>query len=147
PRLAEALPEAGPTRYVWLSGSDLGIDPYTQTISDVYQDLFQEGSFTGKGIYDVDLFQQVLGHTFPENLVLSHDLLEGCYLRSGLLSDVPLYEKSPGSYLSDVKRRFRWIRGDWQISGWLFPKVSNGEGERVANPLSCLSKWKIFDNL
>jgi cyclic beta-1,2-glucan synthetase len=137
PRVAEALPTAGPTRYVQLCGSEFGIDPYTRTVSDVYQDVFHEGSFVGKGIYDVDLFQQVLGQRFPENQILSHDLLEGCYLRSGFLSDVPLYEKSPSSYLADAKRRIRWIRGDWQLSGWLLPSSS----------LSSLSKWKLFDNL
>lgn len=137
PRIAEALPKAGPTRYIWLCGSEFGIDPYTRTVSSVYQDLFHEGSFIGKGIYDVDLFKQVLEHRFPENLILSHDLLEGCYLRSGFLSDVPLYENSPGSYYMDVKRRKRWIRGDWQIIRWLWPTHS----------LSGLSKWKIFDNL
>lgn len=136
PRIAEALPNPGPTRYVWLCGSELGIDPYTQTVSNLYQDLFNEGSFIGKGIYDVALFQQVLGQHFPENRILSHDLLEGCYLHSGFLSDVPLYENSPGSYLADVKRRRRWIRGDWQIAAWLF-----------SPELSGLSKWKLFDNL
>ncbi len=104
---------------MWLCGSEFGIDPYTRTVSDVYQDVFHEGSFIGKGIYDVDLFQQVLGQRFPDNHILSHDLLEGCYLRSGFLSDVPLYEKSPSSYLADAKRRTRWIRGDWQIAGWI----------------------------
>ncbi len=130
PRVAEALPSAGPTRYVWLYGNEFGIDPYTRTVSDVYQDVFHEGSFIGKGIYDVDVFQQVLGNRFPDNHILSHDLLEGCYLRSGFLSDVPLYEKSPSSYLVDVKRRMRWIRGDWQIAGWLFPKVWNAKGRK-----------------
>jgi cyclic beta-1,2-glucan synthetase len=136
PRIAEALPSPGPTRYVWLCGADLGIDPYTRTVSNVYQDLFHEGSFTGKGIYDVDLFHQVLGKRFPENQILSHDLLEGCFLRSGFMSDVALYENSPGSYLNDAKRRRRWIRGDWQIARWL-----------LSPDLSGLSKWKIFDNL
>ena len=136
PRIAEALPSPGPTRYVWLCGTELGIDPYTRTVSNVYQDLFNEGSFTGKGIYDVALFHNVLGQRFPENQILSHDLLEGCYLRSGFLSDVPLYENSPGNYLTDVKRRHRWIRGDWQIASWGWRKGLNG-----------LSKWKIFDNL
>jgi cyclic beta-1,2-glucan synthetase len=147
PRMAEAMPNSGPTRYGWLSSSEIGIDPYTKTVSNVYQDLFNEGSFIGKGIYDVDLFQQVLDQRFPENLVLSHDLLEGCYLRSGFLSDVPLYESSPGNYLSDVKRRVRWIRGDWQIVTWLWPRVRSGDGKCIANPLSALSKMKIFDNL
>lgn len=147
PRLAEALPSSDSTRYLWLFGSEFGIDPYTRTTSDVYQDLFQEGSFVGKGIYDVDLFQKVLWERFPDNRILSHDLLEGCYLRSGLLSDVPLYERTPSSYLADTKRRSRWIRGDWQLIAWLFSWVSNAAGEKVINPLSLLSKLKLFDNL
>ncbi|HEX4044133.1 MAG TPA: glucoamylase family protein, partial [Gammaproteobacteria bacterium] len=147
PRVAEALSNAGSTRYVWLCDSELGIDPYTRMVSNVYQDLFDEGSFIGKGIYDVDLFQQILAQRFPENLILSHDLLEGCYLRSGFLNDVPLYENALGNYLTDVKRRSRWIRGDWQLLGWLLPQVLNRDGQRVVNPLSALSKWKLFDNL
>lgn len=147
PRVAEALPLPGPTRYVQLCGSEFGIDPYTRTVSDVYQDLFHEGSFIGKGIYDVDLFQQVFEGRFPDNRILSHDLLEGCYLRSGFLSDVPLYEKSPSSYLVDAKRRIRWIRGDWQLAGWLMPRVLNGSGNKIPNPLSFLSRLKLFDNL
>jgi cyclic beta-1,2-glucan synthetase len=137
PRIAEALPTSGQTRYVQLCGSEFGIDPYTRAVSDVYQDLFHEGSFMGKGIYDVDLFHLILGERFPDNRILSHDLLEGCYLRSGFLSDVALYEKSPGSYLADVKRRVRWIRGDWQLAAWLSPK----------EPLSLLSRFKLVDNL
>ncbi len=137
PRIGEALSSTGPTRYVWLSGNELGIDPYTRTISNIYQDFFNEGSFIGKGIYHVDLFQQILWQKFPDNLILSHDLLEGCYMRTGFLSDTPLYEHSPSDYLTDVKRRRRWIRGDWQIIGWLVP------GRLKSN----LSKWKIFDNL
>jgi cyclic beta-1,2-glucan synthetase len=147
PRVAEALPTGGPNRYVRLCGNEFGIDPYTRTVSDVYQDLFHEGSFIGKGIYDVDLFQQVLGQRFPENCILSHDLLEGCYLRSGFVSDIPLYEKSPTSYLADVQRRSRWIRGDWQLIRWLFPTIIEGNGHTVNNPLSALSKFKLFDNL
>ena len=147
PRVAEVLPLLGPTRYVRLWRGEFGIDPYTRTVSDVYQDIFHEGSFIGKGIYDVDLFQQVLENRFPENRILSHDLLEGCYLRSGFLSDVALYEKSPSSYLADVTRRVRWIRGDWQIMPWLFPRVLEDNGRRVANPLSLLSRFKLFDNL
>ena len=98
--------------------NEWGIDPYTRSVSDVYQDLFGEGSFIGKGIYDVDVFDKVLGSRFPGNRILSHDLLEGCYIRSGLLSDVPLYEEYPASYLDDVNRRRRWIRGDWQGAGF-----------------------------
>lgn len=147
PRVAEALPNTTITRYVWLYGNEFGIDPYTRTISDVYQDVFDEGSFIGKGIYDVDIFQHVLANRFPENRILSHDLLEGCYLRSGFLSDVALYEKSPSSYLADAKRRTRWIRGDWQLIRWLLPFISTGNGHYESNPLSCLSKFKIVDNL
>ena len=147
PRVAEALPISGPTRYARLCGAEFGIDPYTRSVSNVYQDVFHEGSFVGKGIYDVDLFQKVLGHSLPDNRILSHDLLEGCYLRSGFLGDVPLYEKSPSSYLSDAKRRARWIRGDWQLLGWLLPWVSLGDGKRVMNPLTVLSRLKLLDNL
>ena len=116
-------------------------------MSDVYQDIFDEGSFIGKGIYDVQLFEKILKNRFPDNRILSHDLLEGCYLHSGYLSDVPLYEKSPGSYLADVKRRIRWIRGDWQLTGWLRSTVLDSENHRVSNPLSLLSKMKLMDNL
>lgn len=147
PRVAEALSSNGLTRYAKLCGNEFGFDPYTRAVSDVYQDLFHEGSFIGKGIYDVDVFQKVLGGRFPENHILSHDLLEGCYLRSGFLSDVPLYEKSPANYITDMKRRIRWIRGDWQLVPWLFSKVLNGKGDLVHNPLSYLSKLKLFDNL
>lgn len=147
PRIAEALHTTGLSRYARLCGHEFGIDPYTRVVSDVYQDVFDEGSFIGKGIYDIDVFQEVLGRRFPDNQILSHDLLEGCYLRSGLLSDVPLYEKSPCSYLVDSKRRIRWIRGDWQIAGWLLPRVFNADRNIIANPLSILSKFKLFDNL
>ena len=85
---------------------------------------------------------------FPENRILSHDLLEGCYARSGLLSDVQLYEEYPSRYSADVSRRHRWIRGDWQIARWLLPRVPARRRQAgSANPLSRLSQWKIFDNL
>lgn len=147
PRIGEALPIQGANRYVKLFGSEFGIDPYTRTVSDVYQDLFNEGSFIGKGIYDVEYFQKVFNDRLPNNLILSHDLLEGCYLHSGFISDVPLYERSPSNYLADTKRRIRWIRGDWQLMSWLCPKIKNNNGKKVPNPLSFLSKFKIFDNL
>lgn len=115
--------------------------------SDIYQDLFGEGSFVGKGIYDVDIFMQATTNICPENLVLSHDLLEGCYARSGLLSEVLLYEQYPNYYLSDVARRSRWIRGDWQLLNWLKPRVRKADGTRVRNPLTALSYWKLLDNL
>ncbi|MBU1565687.1 MAG: cyclic beta 1-2 glucan synthetase [Proteobacteria bacterium] len=147
PRVAESLSGAPRSRYVGLCGSDPGIDPYTRAVSDVYQDLFGEGSFIGKGIYDVDAFEQALSGRLPDNLILSHDLLEGCYARAGLLSDVQLYEEYPSRYSADVKRRYRWIRGDWQIGGWTLPLVPGSDGRLQRNRLSMLSRWKIFDNL
>ena len=147
PRVAESLPGMNRSRYARLCGSEPGIDPYTRVVSDVYQDLFGEGSFIGKGIYDVDAFERALKGRFPENRILSHDLVEGCYARAGLLSDVLLYEEYPSRYSADVSRRHRWIRGDWQIARWLLPGVPGFDGSRRKNPLSGVSRWKIFDNL
>ena len=147
PRVAVSLPGTNRSRYARLFGSEPGIDPYTRAVSDVYQDLFHEGSFIGKGIYDVDAFERALKGRFPENRILSHDLVEGCYARAGLLSDVQLYEEYPSRYSADVSRRHRWIRGDWQIARWLLPGVPGPGGRRQKNPLSGLSRWKIFDNL
>nr|WP_220637189.1 glucoamylase family protein [Georgfuchsia toluolica] len=147
PRVAVSLPDTNRSRYARLFGSEPGIDPYTRAISDVYQDVFCEGSFIGKGIYDVDAFELTLKDRFPENRILSHDLLEGCYVRSALLSDVPLYEEYPARYSADVARRRRWIRGDWQIASWLLSRVPGSAANRERNPLSGLSQWKIFDNL
>lgn len=147
PRVAASLPGANRSRYAGLYGSDAGIDPYTHAVSDVYQDWFQEGSFIGKGIYDVDAFEQAVDGRFPENRILSHDLLEGCYARSGLLCDVELYEDYPACYRADVSRRHRWIRGDWQIARWLLPQVPGLDGRPQENPLSGLSRWKLADNL
>jgi len=147
PRVAVSLPGMNRSRYARLYGSEPGIDPYTRVVSDVYQDLFDEGSFIGKGIYDVDAFEQTLKGRFPENRILSHDLVEGCYARAGLLSDVLLYEEFPSSYSADISRRHRWIRGDWQIARWLLPGVPGIEGGRLKNTLSGVSRWKIFDNL
>jgi cellobiose phosphorylase len=147
PRVADSLSGTNRSRYAQLFGSEPGIDPYTRAISDVYQDVFDEGSFIGKGIYDVDAFEQALKEHLPENRILSHDLLEGCLTRAGLLSDAHLYEEYPSSYIADVKRRHRWIRGDWQIAGWLLSRVPGPGGIRRRNPLPGLSQWKIFDNL
>ena len=147
PRVAVSLPETNRTLYAQLCGDEPGIDPYTRAVSDVYQDVFDEGSFIGKGIYDVDAFEQALKGRLPENRILSHDLLEGCYARAGLLSDAHLYEEYPSSYVADVNRRHRWIRGDWQIAGWLLSRVPGPGDVRRRNPLSGTSQWKIFDNL
>lgn len=147
PRVASSIPKSGTTSYLRLQGIVTGIDPYTRMSSDVYQDLFGEGSFIGKGIYDVDIFEQVVSHSFQENRILSHDLLEGCYTRSGLLSDVLLYEDSPTQYEEEIKRQHRWIRGDWQIGAWMLPFITGADGKLTQNKLSSLSRWKIFDNL
>jgi cyclic beta-1,2-glucan synthetase len=147
PRVAASLPGANRSRYARMCGSDPGIDPYTRAVSDVYQDLFKEGSFIGKGIYDVDAFERAMGGRFPDDRILSHDLLEGCYARAGLLSDVQLYEEYPSRYSADVSRRRRWIRGDWQIARWLLPSVPGPDARLRKNPLSMLSRWKILDNL
>jgi cellobiose phosphorylase len=147
PRVGVSLPSARRSWFVRLFAGETGIDPYTRAVSDVYQDVFQEGSFIGKGIYDVDAFQRAMNGRVPENAVLSHDLLEACHARSALVSDVEFYEEYPSRYSVDIDRRHRWIRGDWQITQWLLPRVPGADVRHMANPLSALSQWKIFDNL
>jgi cyclic beta-1,2-glucan synthetase len=147
PRVGISLPSARRSLFVRLFAGDAGIDPYTREVSDVYQDVFREGSFIGKGIYDVDAFQRAMDQRFPENTILSHDLLESCHARSALVTDVELYEAHPSRYNVDMDRRHRWIRGDWQITQWLLPRVPGSDARRVANPISALSRWKILDNL
>jgi cyclic beta-1,2-glucan synthetase len=150
PSIAASLEGANRSRYARLFGGEAGIDPYTRAISDLYQDLFDEGSYIGKGIYEVDAFERAIGTRFPENLILSHDLLEGCHARSGLVSDISLYEDHPSHYLDDIKRRHRWIRGDWQLTGWLGRHPPTGDiepGGQTATPLLLLSRWKLLDNL
>lgn len=157
PRVGVSLPGANRSHYARLFGGEPGLDPYTRAVSDVYQDLFGEGSFIGKGIYDVDAFERVLAARLPENRILSHDLLEGCYARAGLISDVEVIEAPPARYDADVSRRHRWIRGDWQILGWVFPTLrlrlpgpdgtTGARRVRQRNPLSALWRLKILDNL
>ncbi len=147
PGMATGMSRDGRSRYARWFGSEPGIDPYTRSVSDVYQDLFGEGSFIGKGIYDVEAFETALRDRLPPNRVLSHDLLEGCYARSGLMSDVHLLEEHPTSYRLDMLRHQRWMRGDWQVATWCLPQVPGADGRMVRNPLSALSRWKIIDNL
>lgn len=147
PRIAISLHGAVRSWYTRMHEQDSGIDPYTRVTSDVYQDLFSEGSYIGKGIYEVDVFTKVLESRFPENRILSHDLLEGAYTRCAFASDVQLYEEYPSRYSVDMNRRHRWIRGDWQIASWFLPYVPSMRGRMDKNPLSALSRWKIFDNL
>ncbi|HMR83050.1 MAG TPA: glucoamylase family protein, partial [Niabella sp.] len=147
PRTAINLPGKNSSVYARMHSNDSGLDPYTQLVSDVYQDLFEEGSFIGKGIYDIEVFEKVLGKAFPENRILSHDLLEGSYVRSGLLTDVQLFEDYPETYWTDVSRRHRWIRGDWQIATWGLPFAPDAKNRLRRNYISSLSKWKIWDNI
>ncbi|MET0934568.1 MAG: glucoamylase family protein, partial [Luteibacter sp.] len=146
PRVGIALPAQARSTYASLYGADAGIDPYTQSVSDVYQDLFHEGSFIGKGIYDIDAFEHALAGRLKPERVLSHDLIEGCFARSALLSDVLVFEATPERYADDSLRRHRWMRGDWQLLPWLLPMVPTANGWR-RNDLNTLSRWKIFDNL
>ena len=153
PRASVSLASASQSRFAKLFAGDAGLDPYTREVSDVYQDVFGEGSFVGKGIYDVDAFRDAVDGRFPENLILSHDLLESGYARSALVTDVDLIEEQPGSVAIESSRRHRWIRGDWQLAGWLLPRVpgppsvNGAKPKRQANPLSALSRWKLLDNL
>jgi cyclic beta-1,2-glucan synthetase len=146
PRVSVSLPSAHRSRFAAISSGHPGVDPYTTAVSDVYQDLFGEGSFTGKGIYDVDAFQLATRGRFPENTLLSHDLIEGNYARAGLATDVIVYDEYPSSYVASAKRKHRWIRGDWQLLPWLRRVVPGPDGPE-RNRLSILSKWKILDNL
>jgi cyclic beta-1,2-glucan synthetase len=147
PRIAISLHGATRSGYSRLHENDAGIDPYTRVTSDVYQDVFGEGSFIGKGIYEIDSFEKALNNRFPENRILSHDLLEGCYARCGFASDVQFYEDYPSRYEIDMSRRHRWIRGDWQIGSWFLPYVGGVDNRLTKNSISSLSRWKIFDNL
>ena len=146
PRVAVTIPEGTRSSYSRMFAGDPGIDPYTNQVSNVYQDVFGEGSFIGKGIYDLHAFESALHERFPDNCVLSHDLIESCFARSGLVSELELFEGFPSRYLADASRRHRWVRGDWQLLGWLLPRVPHTQG-KVTSPLSWLAWWKLFDNL
>lgn len=147
PGIRDSLSGAGKSPYARLNAGEGGIDPYTKAVSDVYQDLFSEGSFVGKGIYDVDAFARAVKGRFPENRILSHDLLEGCYARAALASDIQLFEDSPVSYEADAERRQRWTRGDWQLLPWISPFVPTGGSRAERNHISALSRWKLLDNV
>ena len=147
PRVSVSLVSAAQSRFARIFSGNIGLDPYTTAVSDVYQDLFAEGSFTGKGLYVVDAFETALANRGPENAVLSHDLFEGSYARSALVTDVELFDDYPSDYDTFSKRQHRWTRGDWQIAPWLFPRVPDAQGKWVPNNLTLISRWKIFDNL
>ena len=147
PRVSPTLPSTSVSIFSRLFSDAVGIDPYTQAVSDVYQDLSGEGSYHGKGIYDVRAFSRVLSGRFPEDRILSHDLIEGAHVRVGLASDIELYDEFPQGYQSYSSRAHRWIRGDWQIAGWIFPLVPQASGGCCSNPLSVFDRCKILDNL
>jgi cyclic beta-1,2-glucan synthetase len=126
---------------------DLGLDLYTRAVSDVYQDLFGEGIYVGKGIYDVEAFERSLKGKVPQNTLLSHDLFEGLQGRAGLVSDVVFFEEYPPDYASHIQRLHRWVRGDWQLFPWLFPKVPVYGNKKESNQFSIIDLWKIIDNL
>ncbi|MDO9556028.1 MAG: glucoamylase family protein [Coriobacteriia bacterium] len=146
PRVGMSLEGSEQSPFAWLYSGVTGIDPYAGAVSDTYQDVFGEGSFTGKGIFEVDIFNAVLGDRFPENTLLSHDLIEGSYLRTALASDIEVLDDQPASYSSHSARLHRWVRGDWQTLPWLLPTVPTATG-REANPLTALHRWKIIDNI
>ena len=133
PRVSFHLTAATHSQFAALLAASGGIDPYSTAASDAYMDLFGLGSFTGKGIYDVDAFEAATGETFPENHILSHDLIEGNYARCGLLSDTELFDDFPARYHAYARREHRWVRGDWQLLPWLGRAVPT-PGGRTPNP-------------
>jgi cyclic beta-1,2-glucan synthetase len=146
PRVSVTTASAAGSRFARIFAGHTGVDPYTTAVSDTYQDLFGEGSFTGKGLYDVDAFTAALEGRVPDNALLSHDLFEGIHARTGLVTDVEVVDDYPSSVLAHTRRQHRWTRGDWQILGWLFPIVPTRAG-LARNRLPLIARWKIFDNL
>jgi cyclic beta-1,2-glucan synthetase len=147
PRVGVSVQSTARSRLAAIYAGETGFDIYTRAVSDAYQDLYGEGSFTGKGIYEVDTIHRVLDRRFPRNALLSHDLIEGAYARSGLASDIEVIEDYPSHYSAYNRRKHRWLRGDWQIVQWLTSTVPDESGARVPNPISLVSRWKILDNL
>ena len=147
PRVGVDIEATNKSLYSQIYAGIGGFDTYTAVVPNVYQDSFGEGSFVGKGIYDLDVFNKILSDTFPDNLILSHDLLEGNYLRCGYVSDIELIDDFPSKFLIDVTRQHRWARGDAQIMGWLLNKVPTKDKKKVKNPINLLGKYKILDNI
>jgi cyclic beta-1,2-glucan synthetase len=146
PRVSVTMASALGSTFARTYAGHTGVDPYTTAVSDVYQDVFGEGIFTGKGLYDVAAFRKALEGRVPENTLLSHDLFEGLYARTALVSDVEVVDDYPSSVLTHAKRQHRWVRGDWQILQWLFPIVRTRHG-LTRNRLPAISRWKVVDNL
>ena len=146
PRISVTFTSAAGSLFARLYAGHTGVDPYTTAVSDTYQDVFGEGIFTGKGLYDVDAFTASLEDSVPENALLSHDLFEGLHARVALVSDIEFVDEYPSSVLAHARRQRRWIRGDWQILLWLFPFVPTRHGIK-RNSFPLFSRWKILDNL
>ena len=147
PRVGVTTQSATRSWLASLYSGETGFDIYTRAVSDVYQELFGEGIFTGKGIYEVDVFRAALEQRFPTSTLLSHDLIEGLHARAGLVSDIELLDDYPSQFSAHCRRRHRWMRGDWQILRWMLNRVPDFRHQRVDNPLSAISRWKILDNL
>ena len=148
PRITSTLPsEHDATIFQRLYSGSAGIDPYASATSDVYQDLFREGSFTGKGIYDLAAFSSAMAERVPENALLSHDLFEGLFARAGLVTDVELFDDFPSNYLVSAARQHRWARGDWQLIPWILGRARAAAGGRDRSSISGIGRWKMVDNL
>jgi len=147
PRVQIRPEEVNQTRLTRISAGETGLDPYTLAVSDIYQDLFGVGIFVGKGIYDIAAFDRSMDGKAPQNSLLSHDLFEGIHGRVGLATDINLFEGYPANYIVNVRRKHRWVRGDWQIAPWLLPRVPDVNREKIKNDLGVINRWKIFDNL
>src|SRR5207302_2444155 len=147
PRVSISLESSARSFFARVFSGNTGIDPYTTAASDLYQDLFGEGIYTGKGLYDVDAFERALADRVPDDALLSHDLFESIFARAALVSDVEFLDDYPAHYDSYAMRQNRWWRGDWQIAGWLKRHVLDAHGRLQPNRISAISRWKILDNL
>ncbi len=147
PRLEVWPPSANRSLFAQGFAGDTVVDLYTRAVSDAYQDLFGEGIYAGKGIYDIAAFERGLAGRVPQNALLSHDLFEGIHGRAGLCTTVTFYEDFPAHYLAYAFRQHRWIRGDWQLLPWLLPRVPSDSAKKIPNELSVIARWKIWDNL
>ncbi|MGZ6271219.1 MAG: glucoamylase family protein, partial [Candidatus Limnocylindrales bacterium] len=148
PRITSTLPaEHLASIFQRIFSGSAGIDPYAAAVSDVYQDLFGEGSYTGKGIYDLDAFEAAMADRVPENALLSHDLFEGVFARAGLVTDIELFDEFPSNYLVSAARHHRWARGDWQLLPWILGRARDASGRRDRSSLPGIARWKMVDNL